>query len=121
MSQIIPLFTENPTFLTTEDAEGECLLFEPNSSLQTSPLNKLKSTEVVSVETAQQTVVRIRSRWRKAFFKIRINRAIEKFNREIMLYGTSNEVFDQDRKFKQNLDKIIKKKAGKEEDFRYAK
>ncbi|CAG9326192.1 unnamed protein product [Blepharisma stoltei] len=108
-----------------ETSELDYLTLEDDSLKSKSPRSENNSQDLHFAITATEFTPRSPSSakklWKRAFFKIRIGRAIEKFKKEIMLFGTSNEVFDQDKKFKQNLDKIFQKKVDKEEDFRFKK
>ncbi|CAG9319559.1 unnamed protein product [Blepharisma stoltei] len=122
--KIIPLLTECPT-VPTENYDLDGLLSGEISMKNRSPVNqswfKNPSFTNTNSNVTPWYSSHAKKLWQRAFFIIRIQRILEKFKRELMLFGTSNEVFDQDKKFKQNLDSILQKKVDKEEDFRVKK
>jgi hyperpolarization activated cyclic nucleotide-gated potassium channel 1 len=56
--------------------------------------------------------------WRRALFKIKAQKAINKVNEEILVYGTSNELTDMNMQYKTNIDELIESKSNKRERFR---
>jgi len=56
--------------------------------------------------------------WRRALFKIKAQKAINKVNEEILVYGTNNELTDMNMQYKTNIDELIESKSHKRERFR---
>lgn len=56
--------------------------------------------------------------WQRMYFKIRVRRAMEKLNLDVLSYGTSGDLFTFDDKYKENLEEILDKKIRHEEAFR---
>ena len=54
-----------------------------------------------------------RSLWRKAVFRTKIERALKNVSDEILVYGTSNELLDQNMLYKTNIDELIERKTKK--------
>ena len=59
-----------------------------------------------------------RNLWRRAVFRTKIERALKRVSDEILVYGTSNELLDQNMLYKANIDELIDKKSRKQEEFR---
>ena len=59
-----------------------------------------------------------RAIWRRAMFKIKAQKAINKVNVEILVYGTNNELTDLNMQYKANIDELIATKRRKDEKFR---
>lgn len=87
-------------------------------------LNKFAETvALLPTDTDQPTSGRkvmtpARRRWHNAFFRIKVQRAVEKVNTEIMNFGT-NELMDGERGYKENLDELLDRKINKKETFRH--
>ena len=62
---------------------------------------------------------RARRLWRRAYLKIKGEKAVEKINANILNYGTS-ELMDGDKRYKANLDELLTLKLNKKERFRSA-
>ena len=73
------------------------------------------------MSTHQTTRYRFRPIWRRAFFKIKLQNAVNRLNDDILLYGTSSDLLDLNQNFKQNLEDLIWKKFNKKETFRFVK
>ena len=56
--------------------------------------------------------------WRRALFKIKVQRVLTKLKEELLLFGTSHDLADQDLKYKPNIDQLLAKKQAHLEDFR---
>jgi len=59
----------------------------------------------------ESPLIRYRSVWRRAFFKIKVRQAIRKLNQETIVYGTNNDLVDLNHHYKPNIDHLITKKA----------
>ena len=100
-----------PTSLTTESDAIEDLglpsksppFRSPNSSLHFPHLPNRPKYEPV---------------WRRALFKIKAQKAINKVNEEILVFGTTNELTDMNMQYKTNIDELIESKSHKKEKFR---
>ncbi|CAG9326193.1 unnamed protein product [Blepharisma stoltei] len=119
-----PIYDQN-YLAPLEASELDYLTSEEDSIRSKSPMNDNNSQDFNYISSTKDFTTwnpsNAKKLWKRAFFKIRVRRALEKFKKEIMFFGTSNEVFDQDKKFKRNLDTILQKKFDKEEDFRFKK
>lgn len=58
--------------------------------------------------------------WQRAYFKIRISKAIEKIYKDVVKFGTSGDLYDHDDKYKHNIEEILNKKLTHNEAFRKA-
>lgn len=58
-----------------------------------------------------------RATWKRAFVKIKMKRAVQKVNDEIMTYGT-NELLADNVHYKDNIDNLLDRKVQKREAFR---
>ena len=59
-----------------------------------------------------------RELWRRALFKIKVQRVLTKLKEKLLLFGTSHDLADQDLKYKPNIDQLVAKKQAHLEDFR---
>ena len=59
-----------------------------------------------------------RKLWRRAFFRIKVRRALKKVSSEILIYGTSNDLVAFNGQYKSNIDEAIEKKVLKLDTFR---
>jgi len=105
---------------------------DPILTFPTEPDDTLKSPRIDTVRTweepsdgfsspnSMEKSKRYRALWRKAFIKIKLDRALRRIGDDIIIYGTQNELLDQNMQYKQNIDQLIDKKSKKQEDFRHA-
>jgi len=56
--------------------------------------------------------------WKRAMFRIKVQRSLRLVKDELLLFGTSHDLADQNMRYKVNIDELIDKKARKAEDFR---
>lgn len=56
--------------------------------------------------------------WKRAVFRIKVQRSLRMVKDELLLFGTSHDLADQNMRYKANIDELIDKKARKAEDFR---
>lgn len=87
---------------------------EEGESLRLTALN-------ISQESPQARRARHRALWRKAVFKVKMDRAIKATSDEILIYGTQNELLDQNMLYKTNIDELVELKSKKLEKFRVSK
>lgn len=66
----------------------------------------------------QDSLESAHSLWRRAFFKIKVQRVLTKLKEELLIYGTSHDLADMDLKYKPNIDQLLAKKQAHLEDFR---
>jgi len=84
-------------------------------------------SENLPTDTGNQTIVgpekvtvgwtRAKRLWKRALFKLRSKKAVERVNAGILNFGT-NELMDGDKKYKTNLDDLLERKVQKRELFR---
>lgn len=55
--------------------------------------------------------------WRRAFFHIKVQKTLERFRNDLLIYGTSHHVLDMNNQFRDNLDQIFQKKRALEITF----
>lgn len=87
---------------------------EEGESLRLTALN-------ISLESPQARRARHRALWRKAVFKVKMDRVIKATSDEILIYGTQNELLDQNMLYKTNIDELVELKSKKLEKFRVSK
>lgn len=58
--------------------------------------------------------------WRRAYFKIRISKSVERLHNEVVKYGTSSGLYDHDDRYRLNIEEILQKKLKHDEAFRTA-
>lgn len=75
----------------------------------------------ISQESPQERRARHRALWRKAIFKAKMDRVIKETSDDILIYGTQNELLDQNKVYKANIDELMELKSKKLEKFRVAK
>lgn len=102
--------TNYPTLETERSGEEEVLL-------GTTPRSKKGTVLPVNFETTQKPF-KYQHIWKRAFFKIKMQKAMKSLNEEILKFGTNNELMDADHNLKENIEEIIKKKEKKQETFR---
>jgi hyperpolarization activated cyclic nucleotide-gated potassium channel 1 len=105
-------------FLTTP-TDPDDTLKSPGHPLDTVRTWEDHSEGYVSPNSAEKSK-RYRALWRKAFIKIKLDRALKRIGDDIIIFGTQNELLDQNMQYKQNIDQLIDKKSKKQEDFRHA-
>ena len=91
---------------------------------QTAPILESESYQQLYTEPdlpvpKVKTPSRARRLWRRAYLKIKGQKAVEKINANILNYGTS-ELMDGDKRYKSNLDELLTLKLNKKERFRSA-
>lgn len=69
--------------------------------------------------TSPSAIYRYQAVWRRALFRIKVQRSLRLVKDELLLFGTSHDLADQDMRYKVNIDELIGKKARKDEDFRH--
>lgn len=98
---------------TGRDAEALCLL-------PTEPDCKSPNSETApGSQPGKQLASRAKRLWRRAYLRIKGQKAVEKVNINILNYGTS-ELMDGDKRYKANLDELLEMKLNKKERFRSA-
>lgn len=80
-------------------------------TLPTEPACKVLN---ISLATDQN---KSRQLWRRAFFRIKVRRALKNVSDEILIYGTSNDLISSDGQYKGNIDEAIEKKVLKLDNF----
>jgi len=105
------------SYRSTEGQELVGLLEQPTLPRNISLRIPRLQTEAYSNLTAEKRE-RYRLLWRKAVFRTKIERALKKVSDEILVYGTSNELLDQNLLYKSNIDELIEKKTKKQEGLR---
>ena len=70
-------------------------------------------------QSQKPTFSRARRLWRRAYLRIKGQKAVEKINANILNYGTT-ELTDGDKRYKANLDELLELKVQKKERFRLA-
>lgn len=58
--------------------------------------------------------------WRRAYFKIRMSKCVERVFTEVVKYGTSSGLFDHNDRYRHNIEEILENKLTHEEAFRTA-
>ena len=110
---------------TARDAEGLYLLpTEPDlgaASPHFDPGDEKPVPDAVSLSDGPQKQLASRAKrlWRRAYLKIKGQKAVEKVNVNLLNYGTS-ELMDGDKHYKANLDELLDMKMHKKERFRSA-
>ena len=56
--------------------------------------------------------------WKRAVFKIKVQRVLKTVKEELLVFGTTHDLADQNMHYKANIDELIDKRARKAEDFR---
>ena len=88
---------------STEVPETQGMVETPkNLSLR---ISTLKGEPYVNLTPEKRE--RYKSLWRKAVFKTKIERALKKVSDEILVYGTTNELLDQNMLYRPNIDELI--------------
>lgn len=109
------LVREEKAVLTTEDEVGEdekLVASLTSRSMDSGPPPTPNLSTNFSLEYKYRAV------WKRALFKIKVQKAINKVNVEILVYGTNNELTDLNMQYKANIDQLIDTKKRKEERFR---
>jgi len=109
------LVREEKVVLTTEDEVGE---YEKLVASLTSRSMDSGPPPSPNLSTNPSLGSKYRAVWKRALFKIKAQKAINKVNEEILVYGTSNELTDLNMQYKANIDELIDTKKRKEERFR---
>ena len=104
--------------MTTPTEEDESLKY-PEKRLDTGRTWEEMSDGYITPNSAEKSK-KYRALWRKAFLRIKLDRTLKRIGDDIVLYGTQNELLDQNMQYKQNIDELIEKKCNKQEDFRRA-
>lgn len=97
----------------TEDDEDDKLLVSLTSrSLDSGP------PPTPNLSTSSSANLKYQAVWKRAVFKIKAQKAINKVNVDILVYGTNNELTDLNMQYKANIDQLIDTKKRKDEKFR---
>lgn len=83
-----------------------------------SVITSFKSTpEAIRSPLAETATYKYRRVWRRALLKLKIRRAMDRLNDDILVYGTSNDLLDLSKHFNMNIDTILENKCIKNENF----
>lgn len=92
---------------------------EPDAGSSTPRSHDKQERGTPSTEDRKTQPSRARRLWRRAYLKIKGQKAVEKVNANILNFGTS-ELMDGDKRYKENLDELLEMKVNKKERFRSA-
>lgn len=105
-------------YRSTEGLEGQALTDHSLSSPRHFSLKIPTGSSEPYANLSPAKRARYLALWHRAVFRTKIERALKKVSEEILVYGTSNELLDQNMLYKPNIDELIEKKSKKQEDFR---
>lgn len=74
--------------------------------------------KVAAVQRSSSQVYQYQEVWKRAMFRLKVQRSLRLVKDELLLFGTSHDLADQNMHYKANIDDLIDKKARKAEDFR---
>ena len=109
----LPTHPRHPSLVKQPSISEDLPFSTPSENLPTDTGNQT----LVGPEKVTVGWTRAKRLWKRALFKLRSKKAVERVNAGILNFGT-NELMDGDKKYKTNLDELLERKVQKRELFR---
>jgi len=109
----LPTRPRHPSLVKQPSISEDLPFSTPSENLPTDTCNQT----LVGPEKVTVGWTRAKRLWKRALFKLRSKKAVERVNAGILNFGT-NELMDGDKKYKTNLDELLERKVQKRELFR---
>ncbi|OMJ93516.1 hypothetical protein SteCoe_3492 [Stentor coeruleus] len=99
---------------SSEDLDKTVIYQREFVSIRSPRATLLKPSSASKTEPCQ---LKYKAIWRRAFFHIKVQKTLERFKNDLLIYGTSHHVLDMNNQFRDNLDQIFQKKRALELTF----